>query len=99
MATLSRRRLLMGLAALPGVAGFACSGSDDEPSVFEQIAGATEAEKPPSPTATPEPPFIVAAGETRRMMMVGTPYETPLHIFGTGIQGEIMMVLGGVHGN
>jgi hypothetical protein len=98
MAALSRRKLLMGLAALPGVVGFACSSSDDEPSVTEKLAGAEQPGEP-APTATPEPPFIVATGETQRMMMAGTPYETPLHVFGSGVQGSIIMVLGGVHGN
>ena len=31
--------------------------------------------------------------------MAGTPYETPLYIFGSGQPGEIITVLGGVHGN
>jgi hypothetical protein len=96
MSPFSRRRLLMALAALPGVAAFACSGNH-EPSSSEEQAGASE--PVPTATATPAPPFIVAAGEQQRPMMAGTPYETPLHIFGTGIQGEIVMVLGGVHGN
>lgn len=98
MSCFSRRKLLMSLAALPGVVGFACSG-DDEPSVFEQISGTEEPKTAPSITATPEPPFVVAAGEDQRVMMAGTPYETPLHIFGTGLPGEIVMLLGGVHGN
>ena len=48
--------LLMGLAALPGVVGFACSGDDDKPSVFEQISGNEEQGTAPTATATPEPP-------------------------------------------
>ena len=31
--------------------------------------------------------------------MAGTPYETPLFIFGIGKPGNVVMVLGGVHGN
>src|SRR5687768_9744443 len=97
MGPISRRKLLLGLAALPGVAHLACSGGD-EPDVFEQLAGTTEAE-PPTPTSTPEPPFVVAPGEERRMLMAGTPYETPLYIYGSGQPGEVLTVLGGVHGN
>jgi hypothetical protein len=96
MPAFSRRTLLMGLASLPAVAAFACS-SDDEPSDSEKESGAPEIA--PTITATPEPPFVVAAGEAQRPMMAGTPYETPLHVFGTGLPGEIIMLLGGVHGN
>lgn len=97
-ARLSRRHLLLGLAAMPGIAHLACSGggsgSDDAlfSSSGNQAAG-------PAPTATLQPPFILPAGESQVLMMAGTPYETPLHVFGTGIAGEIVMVLGGVHGN
>ncbi len=31
--------------------------------------------------------------------MAGTPSETPLHLFGSGLAGPVLMVLGGVHGN
>jgi len=51
-----------------------------------------------TPTATPEP-FVLAAGEEQRMLMAGTPYETPYYVYGTGVLGPIVTVLGGVHGN
>jgi hypothetical protein len=95
MTALSRRKLLIGLAALPAVAAFACS-SDDEPAKLDEAA---ESEMTPVATSTPEPPFVVAAGEQIRPMMAGTAYETPLHIFGSGLPGEVIMLLGGVHGN
>src|SRR5207249_11418978 len=47
----------------------------------------------------PEPPFIVAAGDEKRLLMSGTPYETPLYIRGSGNPGKVALVLGGVHGN
>nr|ANA08063.1 hypothetical protein 5G4_034 [uncultured bacterium 5G4] len=53
----------------------------------------------PAPTATPEPPFIIPAGEQKLALMPGTPYETPLWIYGSGLPGKIVMSLGGVHGN
>ena len=52
----------------------------------------------PSPTPAP-PPFVVAEGEQGRLLMAGTPQETPLYVFGSGRPGTILMVLGGVHGN
>lgn len=94
MNPISRRKLLLGLAAMPGLVHLGCSGGGDEPSVFERVL---EPEVPP--TATPEPPFVIAAGETSGLMMAGTPYETPIYTFGTGLAGEIVLVLGGVHGN
>lgn len=100
MNTVSRRKLLAGLAALPGVVHVACSGEGEaKPNVFERLAASDVAPMQPTPTPTPEPPFVVAAGEERRLMMAGTPYETSLYIFGSGQPGEIITVLGGVHGN
>lgn len=32
-------------------------------------------------------------------LMGGTAFETPLHIFGSGLPGPVLLVLGGVHGN
>jgi hypothetical protein len=31
--------------------------------------------------------------------MTGTPYESPFYVYGTGVLGPILVVLGGVHGN
>ena len=88
-ARLSRRRLLYLAASLPVGALLAACGADDDD------APAPE----PTHTATPEPPFVVAAGEEKRLLMPGTPYETPLYVFGSGLAGPVLMVLGGVHGN
>lgn len=96
MATISRRQLLLGLAAMPGVVHLACSS--DKPSLVEQAAEIRQLSEA-TVTPTPEPPFIVPRGEEERLMMAGTPYETPLYIFGSGEPGQIVMVLGGVHGN
>jgi hypothetical protein len=94
---LSRRRLLGLAGALPlGALLAACGDSPKAP-----VSIITGEESPPEPTVTPtpEPPFIVAAGEERRLLMAGTPQETPLYIFGTGLPGPVLAVLGGVHGN
>src|SRR5688572_18795818 len=103
MPDISRRQLLRGLGVLPfGLVLASCS--DDVPTKVEGAAQALEqvAEEatapPPPPTPTPEP-FIVAAGEQRRVLMEGTPHETSLYVYGTGRQGPILMTLGGVHGN
>lgn len=107
----SRRKLLWLAAALPvGVMVAACGG-DDEPQASDTGPATSPGDKvattapelptptsTPSPTATPEP-FVVPAGEQQFMLMPGTPYETPYHIYGTGVQGPILTVLGGVHGN
>jgi hypothetical protein len=93
---LSRRSLLRLAAAAPLAALIAACGGSTKPLV-ESIAGGSEPE--PTVTPTPEPPFIVAAGEERRLLMAGTPQETPLYIFGTGLPGPVLAVLGGVHGN
>ena len=107
---ISRRRLLQLGAMLPiGAVVAACSTGDDgeerreagsagisvDPSAPEGIAPALT---PIVPTATPEP-FILPTGETQSLLMPGTPYETPFYIYGTGLPGPILTVLGGVHGN
>ncbi|HLF71063.1 MAG TPA: succinylglutamate desuccinylase/aspartoacylase family protein [Dehalococcoidia bacterium] len=94
---LSRRRLLRLTAALPfGALLVACGGDGDA----APAGDAAEAKKqPPAPTSTPEPPFVVAAGEQKRLLLPGTPSETPAYVFGTGLPGKVVMALGGVHGN
>ena len=94
---LSRRQLLRLAGGLPlGALIAACSGSSATRSGFGMDEGS-----PPEPadTPTPEPPFIVAAGEAKRLLMAGTPQETPLYVFGSGQPGPVLAVLGGVHGN
>ncbi len=102
-ARFSRRRLIKLAGLLPlGVLAAACS-SDDEDEI--EAAGAEARVITPSPipeptaTATPEPPFIIDEGEQVRLLMEGSPQETPIHIFASGREGPIMAVLGGVHGN
>ena len=102
-APLTRRRLLGRTlrlaAALPiGALVAACGGDTD--AVVEDEARPTTAPPEPTPTATSTPkPFVVAAGEERRLLLAGSPYETPLYVFGSGYAGPVLMVLGGVHGN
>jgi hypothetical protein len=96
----SRRRFLAGLAIAPFAITIACAGDE----LAEQATlGLVDAEDPPTPvptpTSTPEPPFVVAEGLERRTLMEGTPEATPLYIYGSGRPGNVLMVLGGVHGN
>jgi len=94
---LSRRRLLRLAGTLPlGALIAACSGSTQKPSSLVVLE---EAPAEPTVTPTPEPPFVVAAGEEKRLLMAGTPEETPLYVFGSGLPGPVLAVLGGVHGN
>jgi hypothetical protein len=96
----SRRRLLQLAGLLPlGALLAACSGGDADSTVLEEPADTSTPAPEPTATPTPEPPFIVAEGEEQRVLMAGTPQETPIHIFGSGKLGPIMAVLGGVHGN
>jgi len=91
---LSRRRLLRLAACAPlGALLAACGGSRAVPRAGDA------AESEPPPTSTPEPPFVVAAGEQQRLLMEASPYETPLYVFGSGLPGPVLAVLGGVHGN
>ena len=94
---LSRRRLLQLGATLPlGALIAACGGSSHSP-----VAASAPDEAPPEPAAspTPEPPFVVAGGEQQRLLMAGAPQETPLYVFGSGLPGPVLAILGGVHGN
>src|SRR5687768_17502709 len=97
----SRRRLLAGLAALPAAFVLACSSSSKKlpTQLTERVVPMPELPPTATPTPTPEPPFVVAPGEERRLLMAGTPQETPLYIYGSGRPGKVLMVLGGVHGN
>ena len=104
---ISRRAAIAVLASLPaGIGlGLAC-GDDEEPAASpasrerDEVPLFPKLETRPEalPTATP-PPFVVEEGEERRLLMADSPYETALHILGSGLPGEVLMVLGGVHGN
>jgi hypothetical protein len=106
-ASLSRRRLLRFAAASPFAAVFAaCGGSNHgSPSTAGSadtdtgilVSPVTRADPPATPT--PEPPFVIPAGEQKLALMAGTPYETPMYVYGSGQPGKILMTLGGVHGN
>ena len=110
---ISRRALVATLPLLPVGLGLALlrggSDGDDAGDVTSTASAlgpsptstrqAPQATATSVATATPEPPFIVPTGEERRLLMAGTPYETPLFIFGSGKPGNVLAVLGGVHGN
>ena len=100
---------LLRLAAVLPAGAFlaACGGDEDTTPHAESASLAVATETPeatptatatPPPTATPEP-FIIPSGESQASLMPGTPYETPYYVFGTGMPGPILAVLGGVHGN
>ena len=82
------------------------TGEAEEPLVSDAgisiAVGTPRAAEPQVAIATLAPtpqPFILAAGEEERLLMAGTPYETPYYVYGTGTLGPILTVLGGVHGN
>jgi len=98
---LNRRVLLRMLAQAPlGALAAACSGNlpvaaGPAYEAVEQPVRAGPAEQAPPPA----PPFVLPAGEERRLLMAGTLYETPLYVFASGREGRIALALGGVHGN
>ena len=109
---ISRRRLL-GLALAPaaavaaGAALVARGGGDTSrpepasaaaPEATPAPPIATPTRTPPTPTATPEP-LVVAAGIQERTLMGGSSSETTAVIIGSGREGPIAAVFGGVHGN
>jgi Succinylglutamate desuccinylase / Aspartoacylase family len=99
-ARLTRRRLLRLAGVLPLGALLAACGHNPPASKPVEAAVSTSTPIPePTVTPTPEPPFIVAEGEQQHLLMEGTPQETPLHVFGSGKEGSILAILGGVHGN
>jgi hypothetical protein len=96
---LSRRALLRLAGALPAGALLAACGDEAGPDVLSDAAQNASREDAHLPSPTPPPPFIVEAGEQQRLLMAGTPQETPLYIYGSGQPGPVLVVLGGVHGN
>jgi hypothetical protein len=82
------------LLTAPLTIQFACSS---EPLIGGGAPAGSEGEET-TPTATPEP-FVVAEGTSERLLMAGTPQETPFYVFGSGRPGPVLAVLGGVHGN
>lgn len=103
-------RLALGAA---GIAAVGCGGRGSAagagapevaqaatilPNVAADGAPATAtATASPAATATPVP--VPARGETSRLLLAGTPQETPLVIRHSGLAGPALLVLGGVHGN
>ena len=104
MPRLTRRKLLRLLSLAP-LAMTACAsdrlatGAQEAPPEGPATTASTAAEVPAPPATTPEPPFVLPAGEGRLLLMAGTIYETPLYVFGSGRPGKTALVLGGVHGN
>ena len=99
---MDRRRLLRLMALTPLSAIAACGGGalkaagigEGQPDIRVSVS-----ETEPEPTPPPAPPFVLPAGEEKRLLMAGTRYETPLYVFASGRPGRIALALGGVHGN
>jgi hypothetical protein len=101
---LSRRRALglLGTGTL-ALAGAALLGCGNEDGVTVAPASSPPLEVAVSPPPTPEPPKgpppAIAAGRDQRMVLPGTPWQTPLVLNHSGQPGARVLVLGGVHGN
>ena len=101
---LNRRKFLRLLSLTPLVAAACAQDSSitagqDGRQAESAAAPSTGTGAPATPAPTPEPPFVLPAGEERRLLMAGTSFETPLYVFSSGRPGKIALVLGGVHGN
>lgn len=57
------------------------------------------ASRPTRESAQASGPFVIPEGEHHVALMAGTAYEAPLNIFGSGLPGETLLILGGAHGN
>src|SRR6266545_7982105 len=93
------RRTLLRLSLLGPLAGIvaACSNAGRQVPAAQSAPprSAPDPSDPPmAPAPVPEPPFVVAAGDDKRLLMAGTPYEAPLYIRGSGNPGKIVLVLG-----
>jgi len=85
-----------GLLAACGVTG------EDEPSAAGPAPSSIGLSAPPpaasaAATATPRP--APPAGREQRALLPGTPWEAPVYLAHSGIEGPRVLVLGGVHGN
>jgi hypothetical protein len=98
----SRRRVLrgalVGAAALAGLPLLACSEEGPAAATGGSSASVVGEAAPPAPAPTPEP-VVLPEGRQTLGLMAGTPFETPAHVFGSGLPGRVALVLGGVHGN
>ena len=78
----------------------ATSVAGNEVMSYTQTHTPTYTPTPAIPEASPTPtPTVIPEGSRERVLMQGTPYETPLYIRGSGQNGPRVLVLGGVHGN
>lgn len=111
--SLDRRAFLAALGA--GAAGIACSHAQgapaartavlpgvarDEEGALETPSGAAgRSTETPAAAATPTPRPVRPQAAYERAWLSGTRWETPVSIRDSGVAGETVMVLGGVHGN
>lgn len=108
--TLSRRALLSGgatggLGLLAASCGFVDRDDGREvapaPAPTEGGGGTDQRVVTPTATPTPEPTprQVESAGRIERTVMTGSEWENPVVITHSGVRGERVLVLGGVHGN
>jgi hypothetical protein len=93
------RGALLGGAALVGLPLLACSEEGRVAATGGSSASAVDGEAAPPPSAPTPEPVVLPEGRQTLVLMAGTPYETPAHVFGSGLPGRVALVLGGVHGN
>lgn len=97
----TRRAFLRFAAGSVGAALLACSGGRPPATgaAAPRAAGKTGQAASLLPTPEPTPRPVPPAGRAERMLLPGTPWETPLAITHSGVRGPAVLVLGGVHGN
>ncbi|GIW13431.1 MAG: hypothetical protein KatS3mg062_0870 [Tepidiforma sp.] len=106
MRQLSRRRLLAAFPAFAAAAACRAEPQRTPPAPASPAAARPAAASPPAaadpqpvtPYPTPTPAPRPRSAETR-LLLTGTPHETPLTIRHSGLPGPAAFVLGGVHGN
>lgn len=110
MARVTRRAFLAGTAGIAGAAMLGCSPGKRTPrgqagalDIEVALQGRPTLEPAPTPTAMPRAPAPTSTPRPRgtevRLLLAGTPHETPLVIHDSGTHGPAALVLGGVHGN
>lgn len=98
------RRAALGLgAAAASLLLFGCGPFRRQAVALDSDAQAVVNVPPEDATAPAEPAFPWAPtfpkGITERMLLPGTPWATRLRVAHSGVQGPIVLVLGGVHGD
>jgi hypothetical protein len=94
-----------GTLGLAGAALFGCGGPSEATSEVDlappilDVSSTPEPTPPPTPEPPKGPPPAIAAGRQQRVLLEGTPWQTPLVLNHSGLPGSRVLILGGVHGN